>query len=83
MPRAGAPPTIRPVGGTNQEREDFAAKLALIEQQADLAAADLPPSIVRDRIQHIAVVARLLKSRLEVASGLILPPLKSQDSGEG
>ena len=57
----------------NDEQEDFAAKLALIEHEANLAAQDLPPSVVRDRIQHIAVVAQLLKARLDVASGLILP----------
>jgi hypothetical protein len=57
----------------NDEQDDFAAKLALIEREANLAAQDLPPSVVRDRIQHIAVVAQLLKARLGVASGLILP----------
>ena len=57
----------------NGEQEDFAAKLALIEREASLAAQDLPPSIVRDRVQHIAVVAQLLKARLDVASGVILP----------
>ena len=45
----------------NEEQEDFAAKLELIEREAELAAQDLPPSTVRDRIQHIAVVAQLLK----------------------
>ena len=57
----------------NEEREDFAAKLELIEREAELAAQDLPPSTVRDRIQHIAVVAQLLKARLDVAAGDILP----------
>ena len=57
----------------NAEQEDFAARLALIENEANLAAEDLPPSLIRDRIQHIATMARLLKSRLDVASSLILP----------
>jgi hypothetical protein len=57
----------------NHEQEDFAAKLALIENEANLAAEDLPPSLIRERIQHIATVARLLKSRLDVASSLIIP----------
>ena len=57
----------------NEEQEDFAAKLELIEREAELAAQDLPPSTVRDRIQHIAVVAQLLKARLDVAAGNILP----------
>lgn len=57
----------------NEEQEDFADKLALIEREATLAAENLPPSTVRDRIQHIAVVAQLLKARLDVASDVILP----------
>jgi hypothetical protein len=59
----------------NEEQEDFAAKLELIEREAELAAQDLPPSTVRDRIQHIAVVAQLLKARLDVAAGAILPKI--------
>jgi len=61
----------------NEEQEDFAAKLALIEREATVAADGLPPSTVRDRIQHIAVVAQLLKARLDIASDVILPE-KSQ-----
>lgn len=34
----------------NDEQEDFAAKLALIEREATLAVEDLPPSVVRDRV---------------------------------
>jgi hypothetical protein len=61
-------------GNGNEEQQDFAAKLALIESEAYLAAESLPPSTVRDRIQHIAVVAQLLKARLNVTSLTILPP---------
>jgi hypothetical protein len=61
----------------NEEQEDFAAKLELIEREAELAAQDLPPSTVRDRIQHIAVVAQLLRARLDVAAGVILPKMPS------
>lgn len=57
----------------NQEQEDFAAKLILIEQEAKLVLEDLPPGVTRDRVQHIATVASLLRSRLNVASSLILP----------
>ena len=60
-------------GNGNDEQQDFAAKLALIESEANLAAESLPPSTVRDRIQHIAVVAQLLKARLDVTSVTILP----------
>lgn len=62
----------------NGEQEDFAAKLALIEHEANLAAEDLPPSLIRERVQHIATMARLLKSRLDVASSLILPGSSSK-----
>ena len=60
-------------GNANEEQQDFAAKLALIESEAYLAAESLPPSTVRDRIQHIAVVAQLLKARLDVT---VLRPLR-------
>lgn len=53
----------------NEDERDFAAKLELIEREATLAAEELPPSVVKDRVQHIAVVAQLLKSRLDVVSG--------------
>ena len=64
----------------NDEQEDFAVKLTLIEQQANLVLDDLPPGTMRDRVQHIATTARLLRARLNVASTLILPaqPRKHQ-----
>ena len=76
MPGRVGPPHNRRRWGEplNDEQQDFAAKLALIEREATLAVEDLPPSIVRDRVQHIAVVAQLLKARLEVASEVILKP---------
>jgi hypothetical protein len=57
----------------NEEQEDFAAKLVLIEREAKFVLEDLPPGVSRDRVQHIATVARLLRARLDVASSLILP----------
>jgi hypothetical protein len=56
------------------EQEDFAAKLTLIEWEANVVLEDLPMGAVRDRVQHIATVARLLRLRLDVASSVILPP---------
>jgi hypothetical protein len=56
------------------EQEDFAAKLTLIEWEANVVLEDLPTGAVRDRVQHIATVARLLRLRLDVASSVILPP---------
>ena len=57
----------------NDEQEDFAAKLTLIEWEAKLLLEDLSPGVIRDRVQHIATVARLLRLRLDVASTVILP----------
>ncbi|HZO03559.1 MAG TPA: hypothetical protein VFB93_20405 [Burkholderiales bacterium] len=57
----------------NDEQEDFAAKLTLIEFEAKLLLEDLEPGVMRDRVQHIATVARLLRLRLDVASTVILP----------
>jgi hypothetical protein len=57
----------------NEEQEDFAAKLILIEQEGKLVLEDLRPSVMRDRVQHIVTIAQLLRARLNVASSVILP----------
>jgi hypothetical protein len=57
----------------NDERDDFAAKLLQIEEQANMALQDLDAGLTRDRVQHIAIVARMLRYRLEVASVVMLP----------
>jgi hypothetical protein len=57
----------------NGEQEDFAAKLILIEQEARLVLEDLRPGPMRDRVQHIATIAQLLRARLNVASSVIVP----------
>jgi hypothetical protein len=59
------------------EHDDFADKLRQIEEQANLALPDLPAGLTRDRIQHIAIVARMLRYRLDVAAIVVLP---SRDS---
>lgn len=61
----------------DNEREDFAGKLLLIEKQAALCAQDLPPGLFRSRIEEIATTAKLLRARLDVAAGAILPPRKA------
>ena len=66
----------------NDEQEDFAAKLTLIEWEAKLLLEDLSPGVLRDRVQHIATVARLLRLRLDVASTVILPPQPPQRKDE-
>jgi len=60
-----------------EERDDFAAKLLQIEEQANMALVDLPAGLTRDRIQHIAIVARMLRYRLDVVSIAILPSADS------
>lgn len=62
----------------DSEREDFAGKLLLIEKQASLCAHDLPPGLFRDRIEEIAMTAKLLRARLDVAAAAILPAAKTK-----
>jgi hypothetical protein len=57
----------------NQAQTDFAAKLSQIEEQANSALQELPPGLAKNRVQHIAVVARMLRSRLEDRSVLVVP----------
>ena len=59
--------------GPNEEHDDFAAKLLQIEEQANMALIDLPAGLTRDRVQHIAIVARMLRYRLDVAAIVVLP----------
>ena len=57
----------------NEQDQDFAAKLVLIEQEARLVVEDLHPGPLRDRIQNLLTVTQLLRARLTVASSVILP----------
>ena len=52
----------------DEDQQDFAAKLTVIEWGANLVLEDSPPSPIRDCIQNIATVARLMRLRLDVAS---------------
>jgi len=63
----------------NDEQQDFAVQLLLIEREASFVLEDLRPGVARDRIQHIVTIASLLRARLDVASSLILPrpPMKT------
>lgn len=62
----------------NEEQQDFAVQLLLIEREAIFVLEDLRPGVTRDRIQHIVTIASLLRARLDVVSSLILPrpPMK-------
>jgi hypothetical protein len=64
-------------GAMTEERDDFAAKLLQIEEQANMALVDLPAGLTRDRVQHIAIVARMLRYRLDVAAIVVLPSADS------
>jgi len=47
------------------DHADFIAKLRQIEEQANIANAELAPGLLRSRLQHMAVVAKTLRGRLE------------------
>lgn len=49
----------------NDERQDFAAKLFLMEREARLVLEDLPPGLMRDRLKHIITIAALLRERID------------------
>ena len=49
----------------NDEQQDFAAKLFLMEREARLVLEDLPPGLLRDRLKHIITIAALLRQRIE------------------
>ena len=70
-------PVLSRLRDMNEEHEDFAAKLLQIEEQANQALNDLPAGLTRDRVQHIAIVARMLRYRLDVTAIVVLP---SRDS---
>ena len=50
------------------EREDFMAKLRQIEEQAYMLAADHAAGLAKARLQHIAVLAKSLRGRLELGA---------------
>jgi hypothetical protein len=49
----------------NDEQQDFAAKLFLMEREARLVLEDLPPGLMRDRLKHIITLAALLRERID------------------
>lgn len=57
------------------DNSDFIAKLRQIEELADTAHADLPTSLLRlrTRVQHILVLAKTLRGRLEFGSVAVMP----------
>jgi hypothetical protein len=49
----------------NDEQQDFAAKLFLMEREARLVLEDLPPGLMRDRLKHIMTIAAQLRAQIE------------------
>ena len=49
-------------------KADFIAKLHQIEEQANAMIAELAPGVSRTRAQHIVVLAKTLRGRLEFGS---------------
>jgi hypothetical protein len=58
---------------------DFIAKLQQIEEQANAVIAELAPCVSRTRVQHIVVLAKTLRGRLEFGSLLLV---RSQTDGK-
>jgi hypothetical protein len=56
----------------SNEKNDFMAKLHQIEEHANLASAELAPGLMRSRLQHIGVLAKTLRGRLEPAGVAIV-----------
>ena len=52
-------------------KADFIAKLRQIEEQANAVIGELAPSVSRTRLQHIVVLAKTLRGRLEFGALVI------------
>ena len=51
---------------------DFIAKLRQIEELANAAVAELSPGVAHTRVQHILVLVKTLRGRLEFGSVAIV-----------
>jgi hypothetical protein len=66
--KAGRPTVrarARALGFARMPHGDFVTKLRQIEEQANAAIAELPAGMLKTRIQHIVVLAKTLRGRLE------------------
>ena len=52
-------------------KTDFIVKLRQIEEQANAAIGELAPGLSRTRLQHIVVLAKTLRGRLEFGTLVI------------
>lgn len=55
------------------ENADFIAKLQQIEELASALGAGLDAHLARTRAQHIAILARALRARLEIGGASVMP----------
>jgi hypothetical protein len=53
------------------EHADFIAKLRQIEEQANALCAEIAPGLASTRAQHIVVLAKTLRGRLEFGGASI------------
>jgi hypothetical protein len=49
-------------------KADFIAKLSQVEELANAVVAELTPGMARTRVQHIVVLVKTLRGRLEFGS---------------
>ena len=69
-----------------EDSADFIDKLRQIEEQVNLINAELPHSPLRARLQHMAILAKALRGRLElgvvsiVRAGPGAPPTGARES---
>ena len=62
---------VQSANSDKPDKADFIAKLLQIEEQANLAGAELAPGLLRSRLQHMAVLAKTLRGRLEGAVEIV------------
>lgn len=55
-----------------EDSVDFIAKLRQIEEQANVINAELPHNPMRTRLQHVAILAKALRGRLELGAVAIV-----------
>jgi hypothetical protein len=69
------------------ENPDFIAKLQQIEELANALGAGLAAHLERTRAQHIAILARALRARLEIGGASVMAggisSLQKSRPGEG
>jgi hypothetical protein len=70
------------VGFAAMPKADFIAKLRQIEEQANAAIGELAPSLSRTRLQHIVVLAKTLRGRLEFGALVIAQAQPSSQAPE-